>query len=186
MPTERRLSFGEVAELYDRVRPSYPAELVDDVLSFSRAAAGDRALEVGAGTGRATALFAAGGLEILGLEPSSGMAGVASRTCAQYENVRIEQSEFERWRSDRRGFELLFSAQAWHWIPRELRYAKAREVLAPSGVLAVFWNRLSWDSSPLSDELAAIYRRRATAAPPPAGPPPPPPPSPRAPAPRCA
>ncbi|HEY1590702.1 MAG TPA: class I SAM-dependent methyltransferase [Solirubrobacteraceae bacterium] len=161
MPTERRLSFGEVAELYDRVRPSYPAALVDDVLSFSGAAAGDRALEVGAGTGKATALFAARGLEILALEPSSGMAAVASGTCAQYENVRIEQSEFERWRSDRRGFELLFSAQAWHWIPRELRYAKAREVLAPSGVLAVFWNRLSWDSSPLTDELAAIYRRVA-------------------------
>src|SRR5260221_6997285 len=159
MPTERRLSFGEVAELYDRVRPSYPAELVDDVLSFSSAAAGDRALEVGAGTGKATALFAARGIEILALEPSSGMAAVASRTCAQYENVRIEQSEFERWRSDRRGFELLFSAQAWHWIPRELRYAKAREVLAPSGVLAVFLNRLSGDSSPLSDELAPIHLR---------------------------
>jgi hypothetical protein len=27
MPAERRLAFGEVAELYDRARPSYPAEL---------------------------------------------------------------------------------------------------------------------------------------------------------------
>ncbi len=50
---ERRLAFGDVAELYDRARPSYPAALVDDVLEFACARAGDLALEVGAGTGKA-------------------------------------------------------------------------------------------------------------------------------------
>ena len=50
----RRLVFGEVAELYDSVRPSYPDALVDDVLAFAGAGPGDPALEVGAGTGKAT------------------------------------------------------------------------------------------------------------------------------------
>jgi SAM-dependent methyltransferase len=161
MPADRRLSFGDVAELYDRARPSYPAELVDDVLSYSGAGVDDRALEVGAGTGKATGLFAARGLEILALEPSPAMAAIASRSLAGYGNVRIEQREFERWRPDRGDFKLLLSAQAWHWIPRELRYAKAREALEPGGALGVFWNRPSWDSSPLTDELAAAYRRVA-------------------------
>jgi hypothetical protein len=29
------LVFGEVAETYDRVRPSYPVELFDDIFSFA-------------------------------------------------------------------------------------------------------------------------------------------------------
>jgi hypothetical protein len=32
MTRPQRLVFGEDAELYDRVRPSYPDELIDDVV----------------------------------------------------------------------------------------------------------------------------------------------------------
>ena len=51
------LVFGEVAAEYDRVRPGYPPELIDTVLSH--APADPTALDVGAGTGKATAMFAA-------------------------------------------------------------------------------------------------------------------------------
>jgi 16S rRNA A1518/A1519 N6-dimethyltransferase RsmA/KsgA/DIM1 with predicted DNA glycosylase/AP lyase activity len=47
-----RQTFGEDAELYDRVRPTYPAQLYDDLskhLVDSR-----RVLEIGPGTGQAT------------------------------------------------------------------------------------------------------------------------------------
>jgi len=62
MDERRRLSFGGVAELYDRSRPSYPPALVDDVLEFAGVGPGeaDRALEVGAGTGKATVLSRTG------------------------------------------------------------------------------------------------------------------------------
>ena len=121
---------------------------------------GDRALEVGAGTGKATGLFAARGLRILGLEPSRGMAAAARVRLAGYENVAIEETGFEEWRPER-DFRLLFSAQAWHWVTPEVRYTRAREALAEDGALAVFWNRPRWESSPLKDELAAAYRRTA-------------------------
>lgn len=160
MEPERRLAFGSVAALYDRARPSYPAALVDDVLEFAGASSGDRAVEVGAGTGKATGLFAARGLRILGLEPSRGMAAAARVRLAGYENVAIEETGFEEWRPER-DFRLLFSAQAWHWVTPEVRYTRAREALAEDGALAVFWNRPRWESSPLKDELAAAYRRTA-------------------------
>ena len=38
MATPRRLVFGEVAELYDASRPTYPEQLIDDVLELARAA----------------------------------------------------------------------------------------------------------------------------------------------------
>jgi SAM-dependent methyltransferase len=156
---ERRLTFGSVAELYDHARPSYPPALVDDVLEFAGAGPGDHALEVGAGTGKATALFAKRGLHIVALEPSKEMAQIARRKLAGYDVV-VEQLEFEAWRPAP-GFALVFSAQAWHWVTPEIRYTRAREALVDGGALAVFWNWPNWDSSPLRDDLARAYERAA-------------------------
>jgi len=169
MDDRRRLSFGGVAELYDRSRPSYPDALVDGVLEFAGAGAGagagerDRAVEVGAGTGKATALFADRGLSILAIEPSAEMARIARRNFAGYENVTIEQIEFERWRPPGHVFRLLFSAQAWHWIAPEVRYVAARAALEDGGALAAFWNRPDWTACGLCEELGEAYRRNGRA-----------------------
>lgn len=160
MPRERRLTFGEVAELYDRARPTYPAELVREVIELAGVEPRQRVLEVGAGTGKATAMFAARGLPVIALEPSAAMATIARRTCAPYPEVEIVQSDFERWDAGMT-FPLLYCAQAWHWIEPELRYLRARAVLSPDGLLAVFWNRASWEECELRDELRVAYRSAA-------------------------
>ena len=160
MDERRRLSFGGVADLYDQARPSYPSALVDDVVEYSAAtgAVADRALEVGAGTGKATVLFAARGLNVLGIEPSADMAQVARRNCAGYENVTIEETEFERWRPPGHEFRLVFSGQAWHWISREVRYTAARAALEDGGALAAFWNRPHWTACELREQIGEAYR----------------------------
>jgi trans-aconitate methyltransferase len=147
----RRLTFGTVAELYDRARPSYPEALIDDVLAL---AGSGPALEVGAGTGKATVLFAARGCEVLALEPSPAMAAIARRNCP---GVTVEQAEFERWEPAGRSFGLIYSAQAWHWIDPVIRFRKARQLLGDRGLLAAFWNRVDWDACALSDELQEVY-----------------------------
>ncbi len=163
MDDRRRLSFGSVAGLYDRSRPSYPEALVDDALEFAGAGESDRAVEVGAGTGKATVLFAARGLDIVAIEPSAEMADVARRNCAGYENVTIEQTEFERWRPPGQEFRLVFSGQAWHWISPEVRYVAARAALVDGGALAVFWNRPDWSACDLREELGEAYQRNGRA-----------------------
>ncbi len=121
---QQRLVFGEVAELYDKARASYQDALIDDVIAFA-GGPGLRAVEVGAGTGKATVGFAARGLDILALEPSPAMVAVARRNCAPYPRVRIEQTSFEDWPADPGGYGLVYSAQAWHWVRPEIRYQKA-------------------------------------------------------------
>lgn len=158
MRDERRLAFGDVAELYDHSRPSYPEALVADVIDYARAGT---ALEVGAGTGKATVQFAKRGVDVHALEPSAAMASLARRNCAAYEWVTIEQSDFEHYDGDRAGFDLVYSAQAWHWVTPEIRYAKARRLLAAGGGLAIFWNRPRWTDSPLRDQLRVAYERAA-------------------------
>jgi SAM-dependent methyltransferase len=152
------LVFGDVAELYDRSRPSYPDRLIDDVIAYSGAGS---ALEIGAGTGKATVMFASRGLSIRAIEPSPEMASLARRNCAGYAAVSIEQCDFERFSANGARFGLLYSAQAWHWIDPGVRYVKAREVLLDGGALAMFWNRPRWEDSPLRRDLQAAYARVA-------------------------
>jgi SAM-dependent methyltransferase len=159
---EQRFVFGEAAELYDRARAGYPDALVEDVLGFVQ---GDgrplRALEVGAGTGKATVAFAVRGLEILALEPSPAMAAVAMRHCRRFPGVRIAGATFEEWPVEASGFDLLFSAQAWHWVDPSVRYVKAARALRAGGTLALFWHETHWRGEPLRDELDELYRRLA-------------------------
>jgi SAM-dependent methyltransferase len=148
-----------VAELYDQSRPSYPDALVDRVLEYAGAGESDRTVEVGAGTGKATMLFAARGLRVVGIEPSADMAEIARRNCAAFPNVTIEQTEFERWRPPGREFRLVFSGQAWHWIAPEVRYVAARAALEDGGAVAAFWNVPDWATCDLRHELGEVYRR---------------------------
>src|ERR1700710_344576 len=103
----RAESFGAVAQLYARVRPSYPPELVDALLIDGPR----RVLDVGCGTGIAASLLAARGCEVLGVEIDKRMAAVA-----RARGIEVELAQFERWDERGRHFELLTSAQAWHWV----------------------------------------------------------------------
>jgi len=116
--------FGEIAELYDHYRPAYPERLVDDLVELVPLDAGEIGLEVGAGTGQATAMFAERGIQVVAVEPSAEMAAVAHRNCSAYPGVMIEESDFEHWDRSGREFPLGFSAQAWHWVVPEVKYAE--------------------------------------------------------------
>ncbi len=159
MTREQRLVFGEVAELYDRHRPAYPNAVVDDLVELAGLEPGALVLEVGAGTGKATAMFAARQIRVLAVEPSAEMAAVARRVCAAFPEVQIEQSDFERWDPAGRDFPLVFAAQAWHWVDPAVGFTKAAGVLRPGGVLAAFWNRPVWVGAELRDVVIDAYQR---------------------------
>jgi trans-aconitate methyltransferase len=132
---EQRLVFGEVATAYDRYRPSYPDALFDMIVDFAGLGAGDRALEIGAGTGKATRAFLERGLAVHALEPAPEMAAIA-RT----KGIDVEKSLFETW-TPSAPFDLVYAAQAWHWVRGADRYARVAAALRPGGSLALFWNK---------------------------------------------
>jgi 16S rRNA A1518/A1519 N6-dimethyltransferase RsmA/KsgA/DIM1 with predicted DNA glycosylase/AP lyase activity len=79
-----RATFDGAALLYDEVRPGYPEELFDDVVSLSGIPAGGRILEVGCGTGQATVPFARRGYRILCVELGENLAAVARKNLTGY------------------------------------------------------------------------------------------------------
>jgi SAM-dependent methyltransferase len=131
----RGLLFGSVAECYERYRLDYPNELVDTVLRYAGRPV-RTALEVGAGTGKATRLFASRGIEVTALEPDADMAHVLDRATRGLP-VRPVVSTFEEFRIESR-FDLVYAAAAWHWTSPVARWARAVELLAPGGVLVLF------------------------------------------------
>jgi len=132
-------AFDRAAGFYQRARPDYPAELFDDLVTVTGLAAGDRLLEVGCATGKATLPLARRGFRITCIEPGPGLAAAARRTLAGLD-VAIIEGRFEEWRP-RHGeqFGLVFAATAWDWVDPAGRYALAWRALRPGGHLA-FWN----------------------------------------------
>ena len=63
----RRLSFGPAAQLYERVRPSYPAEAARWILGESSL----RVVDLGAGTGKFSRLLASLGHDVVAVEPDA-------------------------------------------------------------------------------------------------------------------
>jgi trans-aconitate methyltransferase len=158
---EQRLVFGEDAALYDRARPSYPQPLVDDLIEF--VGPGAMTADVGCGTGKATMLLAASGLRGVGVEAHPDMAAIAARHVQEYPTWRIDVAAFEEWkpRAGDQPFDLITSAQAWHWIDPAVRFHKAFSLLRPGGWLALFWNRPTVSDAPIEEALDALYRHHA-------------------------
>ena len=112
---------------------------------------------MGAGTGKATVLLAARGLEVLALEPSAEMARLARINCAGQPGVEIAESDFETWWPPGR-YAGLVSFQAWHWVAADVRYARAHQALAPGATLAAIWALPDWERCALRDQLRDAYR----------------------------
>jgi trans-aconitate methyltransferase len=145
--SERATSFGSDAERYDRARPSYPPELIDDLVTESPR----RVLDVGCGTGKASALFAARGCDVLGVEPDARMAEVA-----RSHGIAVEVSRFEDWNPHGRTFDLVVAAQAWHWVDHGRALPKVASVLRSGARFAAFWNRAELDESTRA-AIDAVY-----------------------------
>jgi len=125
-----RTTFQEVPELYDRIRPTYPEALLDDLVEL---APGPRLLEIGPGTGKATAALVERGYEVTAVELGERLAAVARRRAP---GARVVTADFETWEPGLT-FDAIVAFTAFHWIDPELRYAKSARLLRPGGALAV-------------------------------------------------
>jgi SAM-dependent methyltransferase len=160
--------FGEVAAEYDRIRADYPAALVDDVLAYARPGAAP-ALEVGAGTGKATLAFARRGVTVDAVEPDQAMADVLIRRAGAHPSVTVTVCAFEDFVPPR-PYGLLFSAQAWHWTDPAVRWLRAAAALRPGGALALFWHNDRPTDDAVMDAFRAAHAGYRDQFPPAAGP----------------
>jgi SAM-dependent methyltransferase len=135
-----RTTFDGAASFYGQVRPSYPEQIIEDILSLSGISKQGRILEVGVGTGQITLPFAKRGYKIVGLELGPALAEQARKNLQNYHNIKIETTAFEDWQSQEK-FDLFLSAQAFHWVEPAFGLRKVAEVLKELGAIALVWNQ---------------------------------------------
>ncbi|WP_370095242.1 trans-aconitate 2-methyltransferase [Streptacidiphilus sp. MAP12-20] len=130
----RALSFGAIAEAYERFRPGYPKELFDLVMTYAGRPV-RTALEIGAGTGKATRLFAEHGVMVTATEPDAAMLTELRKSVPA--DVRTVRAAFEDLRPGET-YGLVYAAAALHWTRPEGRWSSVAALLEPEGVFASF------------------------------------------------
>jgi ubiquinone/menaquinone biosynthesis C-methylase UbiE len=129
--------FDEIAAEYDRNRPMYPDELVDQACQVAGIGAGDQVLEIGCGSGKLTRSLVARGLHVTALEPGKNLIALARQNLEGAGAVEFMNARFEDASCPREHFRAVFSASAIHWVDPKVSWFKIADVLVPGGTLAL-------------------------------------------------
>jgi ubiquinone/menaquinone biosynthesis C-methylase UbiE len=129
--------FDDIADEYDRRRPAYPDELIDQACQVAEIEAGDQVLEIGCGSGQLTRALLARDLHVTALEPGKSLLALARQNLegageVEFVNARLENATLPGQR-----FKAVFSASAFHWVDPRISWQKTADVLAPGGTLAL-------------------------------------------------
>ena len=155
--------FDEVAAEYDRRRPTYPDELVDQACQIAGTGSGDHVLEVGCGSGQLTSGLVARGLHVTAIEPGKNLIALARQNLEGAGEVEFVNAQFEDALLPREQFQAVFSASAFHWIDPKVSWQKVADVLVPGGTLALVQYFGIEEPRSKRDQVAALAAMRKVA-----------------------
>jgi SAM-dependent methyltransferase len=145
-------AFGRTAREYELGRPSWPEELLDQVVAELTLGAKSEVLELGAGTGKLTRALVPRFARVVAVEPDDAMRAVLEEVVRRAEALagRGEAIPLADGSVD-----AVFSAEAFHWFATEHSVAEIGRVLRPRGALVILWN-IPVELADLGDEVEAV------------------------------
>lgn len=144
-----RLSFGNVAETYHRVRPPYSQTLLDDAQAQLELGSSARVLDLAAGTGRLTSELAQRFEHVIAVEPNEAMRALISHgdvRAGAAEAIPVEDASVDA----------VFVGEAFHWFDPEAAIPELARVLRPGGGLAIVSTHWWETDPPLPDTALAL------------------------------
>jgi SAM-dependent methyltransferase len=134
----RVIDFGRTAADYERFRPGFPGSFFDKLVTDGWIGAGQRALDLGTGTGTLAIGFAESGLEVIGLDIAPELLDVAQHAA----DGRGLQVRFVRGRAEATGaadatFHIVSAGQCWWWFDSDAAFREVNRVLVPGGRLVI-------------------------------------------------
>jgi SAM-dependent methyltransferase len=130
--------FASAAEVYERARPSYPAEAVSWLVERTGLGPGRTVLDVGAGTGKLTRLLVPSGARVVAVEPVAEMRALIRE--AEAVDGTAEELPLPDGSAD-----VVTVAQAFHWFDHDRALPELHRVLRPGGQLVLVWNMRDLD-----------------------------------------
>ena len=154
---ENRTHFDQIVADYDKARWDYPAALFADVIKYC-GPADKKALEIGAGTGKATSPFLNAGYDITAVEMGVNMAGFLAEKFKGKTAFRVITAAFEDAALEENHYDLIYAASAFHWVNAEVGCPMAFRLLKNGGVFALFRNNaVPDDGDALYEAIQNIY-----------------------------
>jgi len=135
--TGKRTHFNDIVENYEKIRPEYPGKLFADIFDFTGSNK-RKALEIGAGTGKATTPFLDAGYDITAIEVTENMAEFLREKFKEYKDFKVIVTAFEDAVLDEDSYDLIYVANAFHWVDAKIGCPKTYRILRSGGVFALF------------------------------------------------
>ncbi len=104
--------------------------------------------------------FAQRGLKIHCVELGEKLASLLKENCEKYPRVTIDVSPFETWQSNTVSqAQLIYSAAAFHWIDKNIKYKKCGDLLSDNGFLALMWHEHTDDTPEIITKSYELLER---------------------------
>src|SRR5277367_4433822 len=126
------MSFGAIADDYDRLRPSPPPEAIDWLLPARH----DVVVDLAAGTGLLTRALAGKAGHVIAVEPDERMRSVLQARSA---GVEVLAGRGESIPLPDSSADAVFVSSAWHWMDPRLAIPEIGRVLRDGGRFGVIW-----------------------------------------------
>ena len=157
---ENRAHFDEIVVKYDKVRWDYPKQMFADIFEYSNASKGKNALEIGAGTGKATTPILDAGYDVTAVELGANMAEFLLDKHKAYKNFNVIVAAFEDAVLEENNYDLIYAASAFHWVDAKIGCPKVFRLLKPGGTFALLRNNnYTADGDALYEEMQAVYEK---------------------------
>ncbi|HEY1178985.1 MAG TPA: class I SAM-dependent methyltransferase, partial [Phytomonospora sp.] len=128
------LSFGQAADAYDAIRPTYPREAVTWALGAKPVTVAD----LGAGTGILSRLLADEGHHVIAVDPDEQMLDALRAKSPAVADARTGDAEHIPLADG--SVDAVTAGQAYHWFDPERAHPEIARVLRPGGVFVPIWN----------------------------------------------
>jgi ubiquinone/menaquinone biosynthesis C-methylase UbiE len=136
-------SFDEVAQEYERGRPSYPPAAVDHIAEALCLGPDATVVDLAAGTGKLTRELPHRFRRVIAVEPLGEMLAQLELALPEVEAMTGRAEEIP---VDDQVVDGVFCAQAFHWFANAEALDEIARVLRPGGGLGLIWNISPWET----------------------------------------
>lgn len=149
-------SFSASAELYQQVRPDYPAEISPWLAKTLNLPADAHLLDLGSGTGKFIPCLRPLSNNIIAVDP---VAEMLAQLKLAHPDIETVQGLSHQLALPDHSLNAVFCAQSFHWFANSATLIELDRVLKPQGYLVLIWNqrdtRVDWVQA-LADHIAPL------------------------------
>ena len=151
--------FDQTADYYDLYRPSYPKQVIQQLVEGAHLDKQSKVLEIGAGSGKATELIKDYGFSIKCVEIGESLVQEGRKKFCKDKNITFECTRFEEMQDTGERYDAIMAAQSFHWIPQPVGFEKCALFLKKGGYLALMWNMYLYDDREEHQQLIQLSNK---------------------------